>query len=147
MTGSTPSCIAMSEAAQLAMRTTALCPSVTLRACTQYFRSFALRRSGATVAPRGGPGCALTANSPRRRAACRRLRAGGCCASPDATAPLDSAIGLLPLQHGQLLEIVPVVRPQLIVATPPVVHPRALAPLALIDGSLQPPEVENVLLR
>src|SRR4051794_7786926 len=73
MTGSTPSCITARLPARLPRRATALWQSVTLAASIQSLSRRALRRIGSTVALRGGPISAVTANRPRRRVACRRL--------------------------------------------------------------------------
>ena len=77
MTGSTPSCMATRQPAQLGMRTMALWLSVTLAASTQSRSRRALRRIGAMFAPRGGPISAVTAKRPRCRTGCSGVGAVG----------------------------------------------------------------------
>src|ERR1700687_2848962 len=92
MMGSTPSCMATRQPAQLGSRTTALWLSVTLAASTQSRSSLALRRMGEMLAPRGGPISAVTANRPRCRTACRWLVADRYVSVGGGTTPFEDSV-------------------------------------------------------
>src|SRR5258708_4482296 len=92
MMGSTPSCMATRQPAQLGSRTTALWLSVTLAASTQSRSNLALRRIGATLAPRGGPISAVTAKRARCRAARKWLWAAWEVSARGGTMPLGLSV-------------------------------------------------------
>src|SRR5712691_7804689 len=101
ITVSTPSCMATRQPAQLGSRTTALWLSVTLAASTQSRSSLALRRIGATFAPRGGPISAVTAKRPRCRTACRWLWAAWYVSAGGGTMPLGLSVTFAAVHAGR----------------------------------------------